>query len=93
MHELGRSRPDSTNELFHAATNYAAGEEAVGAIFDGKANKHKEDAPAEGSNSKTKAPAKKQKRGKKGKKLVPSNQRGQGLVEDSDKAFVASPDR
>ena len=61
MHELARSHPTSTNELFDAATNFASGEEAVGAIFDGKANKRKEDAPTEGSNSKTKAPAKKQK--------------------------------
>ena len=59
MHELARSRPANTNELFDAATNYAAGEEAVGAIFDDKPNKHKEDAPAEGSNAKPIAPTKK----------------------------------
>ena len=64
--------------MFDAATNYAAGEEAVGAIFDDKPNKHKEDAPAEGSNAKPIAPAKKQKRGRKGKKPVPPNQRGSG---------------
>ena len=64
---MRESRPANTNELFDAATNYAAGEEAVGAIFDNKPNKRKKDAPAEGSNSKTKAPAKKQKQGKKGK--------------------------
>ena len=46
----------NTNELFDAATNYAAGEEAVGAIFDDKANKRKEEVSAEGSNNKTKAP-------------------------------------
>ena len=92
MHELARSRPASTNELFDAATNYAAGEEAVGAIFDGKANKRKEDAPAEGSNGKTNAPAKRQKRGKKGKKPAPPNQRGPGKAKDSDEAFVASLD-
>ena len=93
VHELVRSRPASTNELFDAATNYAAGEEAVGAIFDAKPNKRKEDAPAEGGSAKTNAPAKKQKRGKKGKKPAPSNQRGQGQAEDSDEAFVAAPDR
>ena len=65
VHELVRSHPASTNELYDAATNFPSGEEAVGAIFDNKASKRKEDAPAEGSNSKTKAPAKKQKRGKK----------------------------
>ena len=59
VHELARSRPANTNELFDAATNYAAGEEAVGAIFDNKPNKRKEDAPAEGSNAKPNAPAKK----------------------------------
>ena len=62
--------------MFDDATNYAAGEEVVGAIFDNKANKRKEDAPAEGSNNKTKAPAMKQKRRKKRKKPVPPNQRG-----------------
>ena len=46
VHELARSRPTNTNELFDAAINYAAGEEAVGAIFDDKPNKRKEDAPA-----------------------------------------------
>ena len=93
MHELARSRPTSSNELFDAATNFASCEEAVGAIFDGKTNKRKEDAPAEGNSSKAKAPVKKKKRGKKGKKPAPPNQRGQGQVEDSDEAFVASPDR
>ena len=68
VHELGRSPPTSANRLFDVATNFASGEEAVGAIFDGKTTKRKENASAEGSNSKTKTPAKKLKRGKKGKK-------------------------
>ena len=55
VHELARSRPTNTNELFDAATNYAAGEQAVGAIFDDKSNKRKDDAPAEGSNVKLNA--------------------------------------
>ena len=76
MHELGQSPPSSANELFDVATNFVSGEEAVGAIFDSKKAKHKEDAPTEGS--KTRTPAKKQKRGKKGKKKGPQNQRGQG---------------
>ena len=59
--------------MFDATTNYAASGEAVGAIFDDKSNKRKEDAPAEGSNNKAKAPAKKEKRGKKGKKPAPLN--------------------
>jgi len=71
VHELARSRPANTSELFDAATNYAAGEEAVGSIFDDKPNKRKEDAPAEGSNPKSNTPAKKQKRGRKGKKQPP----------------------
>ena len=65
VHELAQSCPASTNKLFDAATNFTSGEEEVGAIFDNKTSKRKEDAPAEGSNSKTKTPAKKQKWGKK----------------------------
>ena len=57
VHELGRSPPYSANEMFDVATNFASGEEAVGAIFDSKKEKRKEEAPAEGS--KTKTPAKK----------------------------------
>ena len=59
--------------LFDVATNFASGEEAVGAIFDGKTSKRKKDAPAEGGCSKTKTPANKQKRGEKGKKQAPQN--------------------
>ena len=92
MHELVQSRPANTNELFDAATNYAAGEEAVGAIFDDKSSKRKDDAPAEGGNVKPNAPAKKQKGGK-GKRPVPPNQRGSGRAEDSKEAFAAAPDR
>ena len=77
VHELGRSPPTSANVLFDVATNFASGEEAVGAIFDGKTTKCKEDAPVDGS-SKAKTPAKKFKRGKKGKKKGPQNQRDQG---------------
>ena len=59
VHELAQSRPSSTNELFDAATNFASGEEAVGAIFDDKSSKRKDDVSAEGSNVKPNAPAKK----------------------------------
>jgi hypothetical protein len=52
VRELGRNPPSSTNELFVIATNFASGEEAVGAIFDSKRDKHKVDAPAEGSKAK-----------------------------------------
>ena len=80
MHELARSRPVNTNELFDAATNYAAGEETVGAIFDDKSSKRKDDAPAEGSLVKSNTPAKKLKR-------------GSGQAEDSEEALAAAPDR
>jgi hypothetical protein len=66
VRELGRSPPADSNELFDIATSFASGEEAVGAIFDGKKGKRADDAPAEGSKSKE--PHQKSKRGKKGKK-------------------------
>jgi hypothetical protein len=66
VRELGRSPPADSNELFDIATSFASGEEAVGAIFDGKKGKHSGDAPTEGSKSRE--PHRKDKRGKKGKK-------------------------
>jgi hypothetical protein len=39
VRELGRSPPVDSNELFDIATSFASGEEAVGAIFDGKKGK------------------------------------------------------
>jgi hypothetical protein len=51
VRELGRSPPVDSNELFDIATSFASGEEAVGAIFDGKNGKRAEDAPAEDSKS------------------------------------------
>jgi hypothetical protein len=66
VRELGRSPPVDSNELFDIATSFASGEEAVGAIFDGKKGKRTDDAPAEGSKSKELH--RKDKRGKKGKK-------------------------
>jgi hypothetical protein len=66
VRELGRSPPADSNELFDIATSFASGEEAVGAIFDGKKGKRSDGAPAEGSKSKE--PHRKDKRGKKGKK-------------------------
>jgi hypothetical protein len=52
VRELERSPLVDSNELFHIATSFASGEEAVGAIFDGKKGKRMDDAPAEGSKSK-----------------------------------------
>jgi hypothetical protein len=66
VHDLGRSPPVDSNKLFDIATSFASGEEAVGAIFDGKKGKRVDDAPAEGSKSKD--PPQKHKWGKKGKK-------------------------
>jgi hypothetical protein len=66
VRELGHSPPADSNELFDIATSFASGEEAVGAIFDGKKGKRSDDAPAEGSKSRE--PHRKDKRGKKGKK-------------------------
>jgi hypothetical protein len=66
VRELGRSPPIDSNELFDIATNFASGEEAVGAIFDGKKGKRVDDAHSE--CSKSKEPQQKHKRGKKGKK-------------------------
>jgi hypothetical protein len=52
VRNLRRSPPVESNELFDIATNFSSGEEAVGAIFDGKKDKRVDDAPAEGSKSK-----------------------------------------
>jgi hypothetical protein len=52
MRELGRSLLVDSNELFDIATSLTSGEEAVGAIFDGKKGKRVDDVPAEGSKSK-----------------------------------------
>jgi hypothetical protein len=66
VRELGRSPSVDSNELFDIATSFSSGEEAVGAIFDGKKGKRVDDTPAEGSKSKE--PPQKHKWGKKVKK-------------------------
>jgi hypothetical protein len=71
--ELGRSLPVESNKLFDISTSFASGEEAVGAIFDGKKGKRVDDAPAEGSKSKE--PEQKHKRGKKGQEAAPRGAR------------------
>jgi hypothetical protein len=86
VRELGRSPPVDSNELFDIATSFASGEEAVGAIFDGKKGKRVDDAPAEGSKSKELR--QKNKRGKKGKK--PRREaREQGHDDDNDGETLA----
>jgi hypothetical protein len=90
VRELGRSPPVDSNELFDIATSFASGEEAVGAIFDGKKGKRVDDAPAEGGKSKE--PQQKHKRGKKGKK--PRREaRAQGRDDDGDEALAVDPTR
>jgi hypothetical protein len=90
VRELGRSLPVDSNELFDIATSFASGEEAVGAIFDGKKGKRVDDAPAEGSKSKE--PQQRQNRGKKGMK--PHREAyEQGRNEDRDEALAIDPAR
>ena len=43
VHKLGRKGPRTTKELLDIATSHAAGEEAVGAIFDRPKGKAKRD--------------------------------------------------
>jgi hypothetical protein len=51
VRELGRNTPTTANELMDIVTNYATGEEAVGAIFGGDQDKGKcKDKEPEGSN-------------------------------------------
>jgi hypothetical protein len=90
VRELGRSLPVDSNELFDIATSFASGEEAVGAIFDGKKGKRVDDAPAEGSKSKE--PRRKNKRGKKGKKSR-REAREQERDDDDDEALAVDPAR
>jgi hypothetical protein len=90
VRELGRSPPVDSNELFDIATSFASGEEAVGAIFDGKKVKRMDDAPAEGSKSKD--PQQKHKRAKKGKKPC-REAREQGRDDDGDEALAVDPAR
>jgi hypothetical protein len=90
MRELGCSPPADSNELFDIATSFTSGEEAVGAIFDGKKGKRSDDAPAEGSKSRE--PHRRDKRGKKGKK--PRREaREQGRDGDDAEALVVDPAR
>jgi hypothetical protein len=90
VRELGRSPPADSNELFDIATSFASGEEAVGAIFDGKKGKRSDNAPAEGSKSKELH--RKDKRGKKGKKPR-CEAREQGRDTDDGEALAVDPAR
>jgi hypothetical protein len=90
VRELGLNPPVDSNELFDIATSFASGEEAVGAVFNGKKGKRMDDVPAGGSKSKD--PRQKNKRGKKGKKLR-REAREQGHDDDDDKALAVDPAR
>jgi hypothetical protein len=90
VRELGRNPPVNSNKLFDIATSFASGEEAVGAIFDGKKGKRADDTPAEGSKSKELR--QKNKRGKKGKKPR-RDAREQGHDDDDDEALAVDPAR
>jgi hypothetical protein len=89
VRELRHSPPTASNE-FDIATSFASGEEAVGAIFDGKKGKRVDDALAEGSKSKE--PQQKNKQGKKGKKSR-REARQQGRDDDGDEALAVDPAR
>jgi hypothetical protein len=90
VRELGRSPPVDSNELFDIATSFASGEEAVGAIFDGRKGKRVDDAPME--SSKSKDTQQKHKRGKKGKKPR-QEARGQGRDDNGDETLAVDPTR
>jgi hypothetical protein len=90
VRELERSPPVDSNELFDIATSFASGEEAVGAIFDGKKGKRVDDTLAEGSKSKELR--QKNKRGKKGKKPR-RKAREQGRDDDDGEALAVDPAR
>jgi hypothetical protein len=88
VRELGRRPPVDSNELFNITTSFASGEEAVGAIFDGKKGKRVGDAPAEGGKSKE--PQQKHKRDKKGKK---PRREAWGHDDDGDEALAVDQTR
>jgi hypothetical protein len=90
VHKLGCSPLVDSNKLFDIATSFSSGEEAVGAIFDGKKGKCMDDAPVEGS--KFKEPQQKHKQCKKGKKLC-REVRAQGRDDDGDEALTVDSAR
>jgi hypothetical protein len=85
VRKLGHSPAVDSNELFDIATSFASGEEAVGAIFDGKRGKRTDNAPAEGSKSKELH--QKNKRAKKGMKPC-REAREQGRDSDNAEALA-----
>jgi len=79
VHELGHKTPMSTSQLLDIATNFASGEEAVGAIFSDCTGKRKQKAEAtEASGS---CDPKMKKKGRKGKQ----GQSDDNLVDVADR--------
>jgi hypothetical protein len=92
VRELGRSPPVDSNKLFDIATSFSSGEEAVGAIFDGKKGKRADDTPAEGGKSKELH--QKNKRGKKRKKpRREAREQGRDGDDDDGEALAVDPAR
>jgi hypothetical protein len=67
VRELGRNRPKTINELMDVVTDYAAGDEAVGAFFGGAENKP---APPPGDGEGSSKAQKKNQKKKKGNQQV-----------------------
>jgi hypothetical protein len=74
VRELGRSTPITANGLMDIITNFAAGEEAVGAIFgsDQDKGKHKEEDPADSSRG-SKRNNRMKKKNQQGKQEAPTD--------------------
>jgi hypothetical protein len=69
VRELGCNTPIAANELMDIVTNYAAGEEAVGAIFGGDQDKGKrKDEEPKGSNRGAKRSKRRKKKNQQGKR-------------------------
>ena len=63
MRELGRSRPQTVDELMDVVANYTTGEEAVGAFFSHESDKGK--APIDDDEGPSRGPKKNNKKKKK----------------------------
>ena len=89
INELGRKTPTSTSQLLDIATNFASGEEVVGAIFSDSAAKRKQKAEAtEASGSRN---PKKKKKGHKGKQGRPDDNLIAAADRKSPKRAPAGP--
>jgi hypothetical protein len=88
VQELGRNTHITTNGLMDIITNFAAGEEAVGAIFgaDQDKGKHKEEDPTSSSWS-SKRNNRKNKKNQQGKLEAPADD----LVAAADRKNIKGP--